>query len=73
MRSSNDVIDSELGQRPLAQSGAAGESALRLEIEVLEARIAPGQPVLQFLGGPSNLSPQNAFFPRMPHGEPVIG
>ncbi len=44
------------------QSATAQRPALSLQIDVLEPRIAPGAPVLEF-GGPSNLSPQNAFLP----------
>ena len=69
MRHTNEPVIRETSNGP---SAVGRLPHLTLEIEVLEARIAPGEPVLQFLGGPANLSPQNAFLPNVPHGEPIF-
>ena len=65
MYHTNDAVTGQMGLEATNESPVARRPALTLEVDVLEARIAPGQPVFEFVG-PFNLGPQNAVLPA--HG-----
>ena len=62
MRRTYKIGSTLMTEEAVNESAAAKRPALTLQVDVLEPRIAPSAPTLEF-GGPSNLSPENAFLP----------